>query len=69
MIMDEWVYRDIGFTRWLFRFFLLILFLVPLPLGSNRPLFWSLFVAAVAGLALVWAAGWLMGVARSVVAW
>jgi len=57
----EW---DIGFTRWLFRGFLLILFLLPLPLGSNRPLFWSVFVALVAGLALVWAVGWLAGVAR-----
>jgi O-antigen ligase len=56
--------RDIAFTRWLFRAFLLILFLVPLPLGSNRPLFWSVFVAAVAALALVWAVGWLVGTAR-----
>jgi O-antigen ligase len=56
--------RDVNFTRWLFRAFLLILFLVPLPLGSNRPLFWSVFVAAVAALALLWAGGWLVGVAR-----
>jgi len=56
--------RDIGFTRWLFRVYLVILFLAPLPLGSNRPLFWSLLVAAVAGLALLWALGRLNGVAR-----
>ncbi len=56
--------RDVNFTRWLFRAYLLVLFVLPLPLGSNRPLFWSLFVAAVAVLALVWATGWLMGVAR-----
>jgi O-antigen ligase len=55
---------DIEFTRWLYRVFLLLLFLVPLPLGSNRPIFWSLFVGAVAALMLVWAAGWLAGVAR-----
>jgi O-antigen ligase len=56
--------RDVAFTRWLFRAYLLILFLLPLPLGSNRPLFWAVFVAAVAAVALVWAGGWLAGVAR-----
>lgn len=56
--------RDINFTRWLFRAYLVVLFLVPLPLGSNRPLFWAVFVAAIAALAFVWALGWLLGVAR-----
>jgi hypothetical protein len=35
--------RDVRFTRWLFWAYL-VLFLMPLPLGSNRPLFWSLMV-------------------------
>ena len=56
--------RDIEFTRWLFRVYLLILFLLPLPLGSNRPFFWSVFVASVAAVALVWAVGWLLKVVR-----
>jgi VIT1/CCC1 family predicted Fe2+/Mn2+ transporter len=56
--------RDVHFTRWLFRAYLVLLFVIPLPLGSNRPLFWSLMVAAVALLALVWGVGWLVGVAR-----
>ena len=55
---------DIRFTRWLFRCFLVLLFLAPLPLGSNRPFFWSLLVAAAALIALIWAAGWLLGMAR-----
>ncbi len=56
--------RDIRFTRWLFRLYLVVLFLAPLPLGSNRPLFWSLLVAAAALIALAWSLGWLAGVAR-----
>ena len=55
---------DIHFTRWLFRAYLVLLFLVPLPLGSNRPWFWSLMVAAVALLVLLWAIGWLAGTAH-----
>ena len=62
--MNKRIALDIQFTRWLFRAYLVLLFLIPLPLGSNRPLFWSLTVAAVALLALVWAVGWLLGVAR-----
>ena len=64
MGMPDKIARDINFTRWLFRAYLLLIFLLPLPLGSNRPLFWSVFVVAVAGLSLVWAAGRLGGVAR-----
>lgn len=56
--------RDIHFTRWLFRAYLLVLFLVPLPLGSNRPLFWALLVAAIGLIALSWSVGWLRGIAR-----
>jgi O-antigen ligase len=56
--------RDINFTRWLFRAYLALLFLIPLPLGSNRPIFWSTMVAAIASLTLVWLGGWLGGVAR-----
>ena len=55
---------DIHFTRWLFRFYLLLLFLAPLPLGSNRPLFWSILVFATALIALVWSVGWLLGAAH-----
>jgi len=62
--MNPLLQRDIGFTRWLFRGYLLLLFLVPLPLGSNRPFFWALMVAAIAALTLIWAVGWLGGVAR-----
>jgi len=64
MALANKIAKDINFTRWLFRFYLLLLFLLPLPLGSNRPLFWSLFVAAVAALGLVWSIGRLSGVAR-----
>ena len=56
--------RDVNFTRWLFRAFLLLLFLIPLPLGSNRPIFWSLMVAGIALIALVWVFGLMAGVAR-----
>ena len=56
--------RDVTFTRWLFHAYLLLLFLLPLPLGSNRPIFWSLMVAAIALITLVWAFGLLTGVAR-----
>ena len=62
--MSKAVTRDINFTRWLFRAYLLVLFLVPLPLGSNRPIFWSLLVAASALIMLVWSTGWLLGVAK-----
>ena len=55
---------DIQFTRWLFRAYLVLLFLVPLPLGSNRPWFWSMMVAAVALLGLLWAIGLQSGKAR-----
>jgi O-antigen ligase len=58
------VSRDVNFTRWLFRAYLLLLFLIPLPLGSNRPIFWSLMVAGIALITLVWAAGLMAGVAR-----
>jgi hypothetical protein len=61
--LNEYLERDITFTRWLFRAYVLVLFLLPMPLGSNRPFFWSAFVAAVALIALVWALGWLTGVA------
>ena len=54
---SQYIARDINFTRWLFRAYLVLLFLVPLPLGSNRPLFWTVFVAAVAALAFTWALG------------
>jgi O-antigen ligase len=57
-------HRDIVFTRWLFRAYLALLFLLPVPLGSNRPLFWSLFVMAAAAIALAWSIGWLGGVAH-----
>ncbi len=56
--------RDIAFTRWLFRAFLLLLFLAPLPLGSNRPLFWSVLTAGAAIILMAWSAGTLAGVAR-----
>ncbi|MFC1775882.1 O-antigen ligase family protein [Pseudomonadota bacterium] len=56
--------RDVNFTRWLFRAYLLLLFLMPLPLGSNRPIFWSLMVAGIALITLVWVFGLLTGVAR-----
>lgn len=56
--------RDIAFTRWLFRAYLLLLFLAPLPLGSNRPLFWSVLAAGAAFILLAWSAGMLAGVAR-----
>jgi len=56
--------RDIAFTRRLFRAYLVLLFLLPLPLASNRPLFWSVFTAAIAGLTMVWAVGWWRGSAR-----
>ena len=56
--------RDVYFTRWLFRAYLLVLFLMPLPLGSNRPIFWSLMVAGIALITLVWAFGLMLGVAR-----
>ena len=55
---------DISFTRWLFRFYLLLLFLAPLPLGSNRPLFWSLLVFVAVLITLAWSTGWILGVAR-----
>ena len=61
---SQYIAGDINFTRWLFRAYLVLLFLVPLPLGSNRPLFWTVFVAAIAALAFTWALGWLLGVAR-----
>jgi len=54
--------RDNNFTRWLFRAYLLVLFLVPLPLGSNRPLFWSLLVAAISSITVVWVVGWWSGI-------
>ena len=56
--------RDVYFTRWLFRAYLLMLFLMPLPLGSNRPIFWSLMVAGIALIMLVWSLGLVTGVAR-----
>jgi len=56
--------RDVNFTRWLFRVYLLLLFLLPLPLGSNRPIFWSLMVAGIALITLVRASGLATGVAR-----
>ena len=56
--------RDVRFTRWVFRAYLLLLFLVPLPLGSNRPQFWSILVAVITVIALAWVSGWLLGVAR-----
>ena len=56
--------RDIHFTRWLFRAYLLLLFLIPLPLGSNRPVFWSLMVAGIAAIMLVWSLGLMGGVAK-----
>ena len=56
--------RDIHFTRWLFWAYLFVLFLAPLPLGSNRPLFWALLVAAIGLIALIWSIGWLRGVAH-----
>jgi hypothetical protein len=56
--------RDVHFTRWLFRAYLLLLFLMPLPLGSNRPIFWSLMVAGIAGITLAWGVGLSTGVAR-----
>jgi O-antigen ligase len=63
-VMHQRYTRDISFTRWVFRAYLVLLFLVPLPLGSNRPLFWSLMVAAITLLMLVWSVGWLTGSAR-----
>jgi O-antigen ligase len=54
----------VHFTRWVFRAYLVLLFLAPLPLGSNRPLFWSVMVAGIALLLLVWSGGWLLDVAR-----
>lgn len=62
--MSPAISRDIMFTRWLFRALLLVLILAPLPLGSNRPLFWSSLVAALFALGLMWSLGWLGGVAR-----
>ena len=56
--------RDVHFTRWLFRAYLLLLFLIPFPLGSNRPVFWSLMVAGISSITLVWAFGLMTGVAR-----
>ena len=56
--------RDVNLTRWLFRAYLLLLFLIPLPLGSNRPIFWSLMVAGIALITLVWVFGVLTGLAR-----
>jgi len=56
--------RDINFTRWLFWLYLVVLFLLPIPLGSNRPLFWSVFVFAVSSISLAWAAGAIGGVTR-----
>ena len=56
--------RDVNFTRWLFRAYLLLLFLMPLPLGSNRPIFWSLMVAGIALIMLAWVSGLAAGVAR-----
>lgn len=58
------VSRDVNFTRWLFRAYLVLLFLMPLPLGSNRPIFWSLMVAGIALITLVWSFGLMTGVAR-----
>ena len=57
------VARDIHFTRWLFRAYLVMLFLMPLPLGSNRPIFWSLMVAGIALITQVWSFGLMLGVA------
>jgi len=51
--------RDINFTRWLFRAWLL-LFLIPLPLGSNRPVFWSLMVAELGGQFRNWGTVYLI---------
>lgn len=56
--------RDVNFTRWLFRAYLTLLFVMPLPLGSNRPIFWSLMVAGIALISLAWFSGWLAGIAR-----
>ncbi len=50
---------DIHFTRWLYRAYLLVLFIAPLPLGSNRPWFWTIMVAAISVITLVWSLGWL----------
>jgi O-antigen ligase len=55
---------DIRFTRRLFYIYLLLLFFVPIPLGSNRSLYWSVFVALVAVLGVAWCAGWVRGVTR-----
>lgn len=60
--MDNWSRSgDVAFTRWLFRAYLAVLFLLPFPLASNRPLYWSLAVAALALLGLGWALAWLFG--------
>lgn len=53
--------KEIQFTRWLFRWYLLVLLLVPFPLGSNRPIFWGVMTAAAALLVLIWAMGLLAG--------
>lgn len=56
--------RDINFTRWLFRSYLVLLFLIPLPIGSNRPIFWTLMVAGIALITLSWVSGLLTGTSR-----
>ncbi|MBF0157423.1 MAG: O-antigen ligase family protein [Magnetococcales bacterium] len=41
--------------RWLFRGFALLVLLVPLPLGSNRPWAWLLMEVGIFGLFTLWA--------------
>lgn len=49
----------------IYRVLLVLIVLVPLPLGSNRPWAWSLMALWVGGLCLWWAAAVLMGQIRT----
>ena len=51
-------------TRWLFRGFVVLLFVAPFPLGSNRPEYWGVLVAASAVIPVAWCIGLLADVVR-----
>jgi O-antigen ligase len=51
-------FREIHFTRGLFYAFLLLLFWLPIPIGSDRPWFWGLAASLAGLLLLVWVIAW-----------
>ncbi|MBF0367830.1 MAG: O-antigen ligase family protein [Magnetococcales bacterium] len=53
--------EDSFWERWIFRAFLALLILLPLPLGSNRPWAWGIAEVWIFGLLALWAVGRLLG--------